>query len=91
MEKSQGGRPRGALSVQPHLVMRRHVHLTIHKQRTPLFAAWLAQHNQADGRRLAGDLVELLEKALAGRNVVLEAPVGEQVFEVDMSGLMEWD
>ena len=85
------GRPTGTQTTLPTEVIRRPVHLTIHRQRYPLLAAWLEQR---EPRGLAGDIVDLMERALAGRDVAVTGNGGEgqsQVYEVDMSGLMEWD
>lgn len=85
------GRPPGSTTVKPESIVRRRVHFTIHRHRQPLLAAWLAVQ---DERGLAPALADLLERALAGQ-AVADAPDGggaqDQVYEVDMSGLLEWD
>ena len=85
------GRPPGSRKYLPDDVIRIPVHLTVHRHRQPLLAAWLSEQND---RGLAPNLVDLMERALAGRDVALTSG-GEvetaQVFEIDMSGLMEWD
>lgn len=88
---SKRGRPPGTCHTRPGMVIRRPVHLTIHRDRHPLVAAWLTQH---ESRGLAGEIVTLMERALAGRDVRVAGGGGvglQEVFEVDMSGLMEWD
>jgi hypothetical protein len=85
------GRPPGSITVSPKDIIRRRVHFTVHRTRQPLLAAWLAQH---DERGLAADLVDLIERALAGRDVAVAGSGGDrqtEVFEIDMSGLMDWD
>lgn len=85
------GRPPGSRKYQPDEVIRRAVHLTVHRQRQPLLSAWLAAQ---DERGLAANLVDLIERALSGGNVGVAGGgevVAPQVFEIDMSGLMEWD
>ena len=85
------GRPPGSRKYHPDDVIRRAVHLTVHRHRQPLLADWLSAQ---DERGLAANLVDLIERALSGGNVgpvsggEVEVP---RVFEVDMSGLMEWD
>ncbi len=84
------GRPPGSTTVAPHAIVRRRVHFTVHRDRQPLLAKWLSEH---DKHGLARDLVDLLERALAGRDVAVgKREGGEQVpvYEVDMSGLMDW-
>jgi hypothetical protein len=85
------GRPPGSRKYHPDDVIRRAVHLTVHRHRQPLLAEWLAAQ---DERGLATSLVDLMERALSG-GTVGRVSGGEvetvQVFEVDMSGLMEWD
>lgn len=84
------GRPPGSTTVDATDIIRRRVHFTVNRQRQPLLAAWLANH---DERGLATDLVDLIERALAGGDVAIASggvPKTE-VYEVDMSGLMEWD
>jgi hypothetical protein len=85
------GRPRGSRTIPPELVVRLPVHLTIHRIRHPRLSAWLAHRESG---RLAGDVVDLMERALAGADVAMETGGGEvqsQVYEIDMSGLLEWD
>lgn len=84
------GRPPGSTSLSPNMVIRLPVHLTIRRDRQPLLAKWLSDHEE---RGVASDLVDLLERALAGRDVAVgKNGEGEQipVYEVDMSGLMDW-
>jgi hypothetical protein len=85
------GRPRGSRTIPPESVVRLPVHLTIHRTRHPRLTAWLAHRESG---RLAGDVVDLMERALAGADVAMESGRGEvqtQVYEIDMSGLLEWD
>jgi hypothetical protein len=85
------GRPPGSRAIPSEMIIRLPVHLTIHHQRHPLLAVWLAER---EPRRLAGDVVELMERALAGGNVApapSRAGGDSKVYEIDMSGLMEWD
>jgi hypothetical protein len=84
------GRPPGSRTVDAADIIRRRVHFTVNRHRQPFLAAWLANH---DERGLATDLVDLIERALAGGDVAMAN--GEvqkiEVYEVDMSGLMEWE
>lgn len=85
------GRPPGSRKYHLDEVIRRAVHLTVHRHRQPLLAEWLAAQ---DERGLATSLVDLIERALSGGTVGLVSGregAMPQVFEVDMSGLMEWD
>lgn len=90
------GRPHGSRKVDPAEVIRIPIHLTVHRRRQPLLSAWLSQQLDAGGagRGLAPDLVDLIERALAGGRVELATGGGvatAQVYDVDMSGLLEWD
>lgn len=88
------GRPPGSRKYHPADVIRVPVHLTVHRQRQPRLAAWLTEQ-QARGieRGLATDLVDLIERALAGGQILIASggEQAEEVYEVDMSGLMDWD
>lgn len=85
------GRPTGSTTVKPESIIRRRVHFTIHPHRQPLLAAWLTAQEE---RGLAPTMADLLERALAGQSVADLSGRGEtqpQVYEVDMSGLLDWD
>lgn len=84
------GRPPGSTTIAPNAVVRRPVHLTVYRDRQPLLTQWLSDHA---GRGLASDLVDLLERALAGRDVAVGQSGEEeqtQVYDVDMSDLVDW-
>ena len=63
-------------------------HLSVSTVRHPLLTAWLAQREQG---RLAGDLVDFMERALAGMKVGMEVKGAAQEVDIDLSGLMDWD
>ena len=63
-------------------------HLSVSNMRHPLFTAWLARREE---RRLAGDLVDFMERALAGMNVGIEVENSVDEVDIDLSGLMDWD
>lgn len=90
--KPRRGRPPGTrLLLTDEQVARFTAHLSVSDRRHPLLTKWIAGR---EPRRLAGDLVEFMERALAGQDVALGgngSDVAEPQYEVDMSGLMEWD
>ena len=83
------GRPAGTrLLLTDEVVARVSAHLSVSNLRHPLLTAWLTQREQG---RLAGDLVDFMERALAGMNVAVEVEEGVAEVEIDLSGLMDWD
>lgn len=93
-------RPKGSLSVKPDDVIRRPVHLTIHRERHPLTTEWIKrwegveengegeEATAARRRGLAGAIVRFMERALAGGNISMEDEWGreeEEEFAIDMS------
>lgn len=83
------GRPAGTrLLLTDEQVARFTAHLSVSSVRHPLLTAWLAQREQG---RLAGDLVDFMERALAGMNVGIELEGTAPEVHIDLSGLMDWD
>ena len=83
------GRPPGTrILPTDEVVSRLSTHLSVSNVRHPLLTAWLAQREQG---RLAGDLVDFMERALAGLSVAVEVESIPDEVVIDLSGLMEWD